>query len=553
LEALLLLANPEHVAKLLAGVDAWNKWREQQQEGVPDLSGASLPDAILDGADLRNADLENANLYRVSLFNADLRKANLTHADLRFATLAKALLNEASLVEADLTSASLGGCDLRGSNLIMARLNRADCVWADFREAGLLGTSFRGAILVGAKINAATLGDAEFSDCDLREVEGLEAVHHSRPSTIGIDTVYRSKGQIPEAFLRGCGVPDDFIAFSKSIAARKEEFYSCFISYSSKDSEFATQLHARLQARNVRCWKDSEDLKIGDRFQEEIETAIRAYDKLLVILSENSVNSPWVEREVQAAFEKERCQSRAVLFPIRLDDAVMDSQRAWAAEIRRVRHIGNFCNWKDEASFQSSLDRLIRDLKSHRLPAETQSSKSERSTSTEQVNADPKFQLLRDAFSRGAELRIEPLIGPDSDNRFNIIELSGLEMKVQKTSSDHQITIPLANIGEILREGREFTLAVGGRIQWITSKGFYKLLPSPPRDEMGVPKIGSPGASDVFALQQKLSQKGYYSQWNHQSDVTVGGYQIAYDDDGRYFRCEGRVMPGSVEILAAKK
>jgi len=110
------------------------------------------------------------------------------------------------------------------------------------------------------------------------------------------------------------------------------------------------------------CWKDSEDLKIGDRFQAEIEIAIRGYDKLLVILSGNSVSSMWVEREVQAAFEKERQHGSTVLFPVRLGDAVMECPLAWAAEIRRTRHIGDFRNLKAR-SFGASLQRLLRDLK----------------------------------------------------------------------------------------------------------------------------------------------------------------------------------------------
>jgi len=122
-------------------------------------------------------------------------------------------------------------------------------------------------------------------------------------------------------------------------------------------------LHTKLQAQNVRCWFAPEDLKIGDRFQERIEESIRLHDKLLVVLSENSVNSAWVEREVQAAFEKEQRKGSTVLFPVRLDDAVMDSPRAWAADIRRTRHIGDFRKWKDHDSFQKSLDRLLRDLK----------------------------------------------------------------------------------------------------------------------------------------------------------------------------------------------
>ena len=50
------------------------------------------------------------------------------------------------------------------------------------------------------------------------------------------------------------------------------------------------------------------------------------------MLSKDSVDSPWVRVEVEAAFEKERKQKRTVLFPIRLDDTVMKTTQAWAAD-----------------------------------------------------------------------------------------------------------------------------------------------------------------------------------------------------------------------------
>jgi hypothetical protein len=150
----------------------------------------------------------------------------------------------------------------------------------------------------------------------------------------------------------------------RSLTGEALEFYSCFISYSTKDQEFADRLYADLQNKGVRCWFAPHDLKIGDRFQEEIEKSIRLYDKLLLILSDNSVNSDWVEREVQAAMEKERRPPKStVLLPIRLDDAVMDSNRAWAADIRRTRHVGDFLKWKDDDSLKNAFERLLRDLK----------------------------------------------------------------------------------------------------------------------------------------------------------------------------------------------
>jgi predicted adenine nucleotide alpha hydrolase (AANH) superfamily ATPase len=110
-------------------------------------------------------------------------------------------------------------------------------------------------------------------------------------------------------------------------------------------------------------WFAPEDLKIGDKFRSRIDEAIRVYDKLLLVLTENSVESPWVEKEVEMAFEKERKQERTVLFQIRLDDAVSDSDGAWAADIRRTRHIGDFKKWKSHDHYQEAFGPLMRDLK----------------------------------------------------------------------------------------------------------------------------------------------------------------------------------------------
>ena len=136
-----------------------------------------------------------------------------------------------------------------------------------------------------------------------------------------------------------------------------------FASYSSQADDFAQRLHADLQQKGVRCWFAPEDLKIGDKFRTRIDESIRVYDKLMVILSENSIRSPWVEEEVEAALEKERKQSKLSLFPIRLDDAVMETEQAWAASLRRTRHIGDFRAWKDHDPYQRSFERLLRDLK----------------------------------------------------------------------------------------------------------------------------------------------------------------------------------------------
>lgn len=357
------MANSEHLAKIKEGVEAWNRWRDAHPEINPDLSGATLSDEDLRKANLRRtnlqrADLENADLAEADLWDAELQYAHLVEVDLNCAKLAGADLRYADLSDADLSDTNLRQAILAGTRLISADLSRADLTRADLITANLDSVDLTDAIL-----DLAICGGTTFGDTDLSDVKGLETVQHEGPSTIGINTIYRSQGKIPLAFLRGAGVPENFIEYMGSLTGKALEFYSCFISYSTKDQEFADRLHADLQNKGVRCWFAPHDLKIGDRFQEVIEERIRVYEKLLLILSESSVNSDWVEREVQAAMEKERRSPGAtVLFPIRLDDAVMQSNRAWASDIRRTRHIGDFRKWKDHDSLKSAFERLLRDL-----------------------------------------------------------------------------------------------------------------------------------------------------------------------------------------------
>src|SRR5512135_3557676 len=157
-----------------------------------------------------------------------------------------------------------------------------------------------------------------------------------------------ARGKSPEAFLRGCGVPEALITYLPSLigAMSPIQFYSVFISYSSKDRDFADRLYADLQAKGIRCWLDHEHLKIGDEIRDVIEVNIRVHDKLLLVLSAHSVASEWVRNEVETALEKERRQGHPVLFPIRLDDAVMEAEAGWAGLVRR-RHIGDFRGWKE--------------------------------------------------------------------------------------------------------------------------------------------------------------------------------------------------------------
>ena len=288
---------------------------------------------------------------------AHLERAELKAADLSGADLSEANLTQANLSGANLSGATLFVANLNETNLSEANLSEAKPAYAKLSEANLFKANFK-----NSNMEHTTVGNI-----DLSTVKELETVRHAGPSTIGIDTIYRSKGNIPEIFLRGTGVPEPFIVQMKALVGAMEpiQFYSCFISYSSNDEEFAERLYADLQSKKVRCWFAPEDMKIGDKIRPRIDEVIRVHDKLLLVLSESSMKSTWVEAEVEAAFERERKQERAVLFPIRLDDAVKEAEakQAWAAHIGRTRHIGDFREWKDHDKYIKAFERLMRDLK----------------------------------------------------------------------------------------------------------------------------------------------------------------------------------------------
>lgn len=137
-----------------------------------------------------------------------------------------------------------------------------------------------------------------------------------------------------------------------------------FISYSSTDESFAKRLRADLKRRRIHCWFAPEDLKIGARIRPAIDEAIQKHDKLLIILSKNSIESAWVEQEVETAMRREREQKETILFPISLDDGVFEKKEGWPAYISNTRNIGDFRGWESAGKYQKAFKRLLRDLTS---------------------------------------------------------------------------------------------------------------------------------------------------------------------------------------------
>jgi maltose alpha-D-glucosyltransferase/alpha-amylase len=208
------------------------------------------------------------------------------------------------------------------------------------------------------------LGVANFSRFSEQAVLDLSTWHGMRPVEVWSRSEYPVIGTEPYSL----NLPPFGFSWFNLVGA--VIFRSCFISYSSKDHEFANRLYDDLRSREVPCWIAARDLGAGNYFRATIEERIRSSERVIVICSDNSFRSDEVALEVAMAREKEirraggqkPSDDTIVLLPIRIDGAFQHTDLPWFTELRNSRHIADFEQWRDSAAYDNALRRLIRDL-----------------------------------------------------------------------------------------------------------------------------------------------------------------------------------------------
>jgi len=317
------MANAKQLALLKKSVGAWNQFRGKDPAVDVDLSQTNLSGVNLATADLYRADLSDANLSR-----------------------------------ANLGVTRLGGADLSGANL---------------REASLVWADLNGANLDRAKIFEATVGSTIFGDVDLSVVKGLATVVHRSPSTIGIDTLLKSGGKIPDEFLRGCGV-DPLIqrmlvgdghsksqAFTEWVSLGHNPLQRCFISYATEDKPFVDRLQKVLNQHKVDYWYAPEHGRWGEELQRQVNLEISLRDRMLLVCSKVSLTKDWVQYEIERGIEQEKKRGARVIFPIMMDDAFLTWNHPRATHIREVL-AADFRKATKGHAFEEQLPRLLKAL-----------------------------------------------------------------------------------------------------------------------------------------------------------------------------------------------
>jgi uncharacterized protein YjbI with pentapeptide repeats len=374
------------------GVELWNQRRAEEQ--TPDVDHADLSDTDLFGADLIRANLSDANLTGANLTGAamvgadlsrsiltdahlsgaDLGGADFIHADLRDADLSGTILSGADLSQANLNGAILRDAHLIGANLRGAHLVGVDLIQANLRDANLSEANLSRAVLVGTKVRRSNLSDALFgwtvvSNVALWRATGLDTIRHLGPSELGGSILYRSDDQIPETFLRGCGVPETLIKHLPLLTVQSEvQFYSCFVCYAAQDKQIAQRLHDELQRLGIRCWLEEKPTPPGEVDEWE-DRGFRFWDKVLLCASQHSLASLWVEDEIDAVLEREREMEKElrrtvrVLFAIDLD-SYLDRWQGAKKDLIITRRVSDLAGWEtDSAKFERGLGQVVQALR----------------------------------------------------------------------------------------------------------------------------------------------------------------------------------------------
>lgn len=359
------MANKRHLSQLSRKrqhgyrATGWNEWRRANPTIKPNLTNATFNRRELFGVDFSHSELEFSHFIHADLEAANFRRANLRKSEFQSANLKNAILIDCNLTDSHLTDANLTRAFLRRANLTNADLRGSILIRADLR---------------GADFTDATIGGTVFGDCDLRGAIGLDTVAHHGPSTVGIDALYASEGDISDVFLRGVGVPEVLITYARALVGTAIEFYSCFISYSHANKSFARRLHDALQGRGIRCWLDEHELLPGDNIYAEVDRGIRLWDKVLLCCSEQSLTSWWVDKEIKIAFEKEQQlwkqdnKEVLALIPLNLDGYLFSGiwQNALATDVR-ARLAADFTGWEfDNEKFEMQFERVVQALRTDR-------------------------------------------------------------------------------------------------------------------------------------------------------------------------------------------
>jgi hypothetical protein len=158
-----------------------------------------------------------------------------------------------------------------------------------------------------------------------------------------------------------------------------------FVSYSGHDKPIVDRIVSELKEDKHDIWLDHLEIKPGDNIEAKIESGLRDADALVVVVSENSFKSPWVQREVAAIALQGISKRRRLIYPLRIDKSPIPS------------YLAEYVVLDLAEDFEAGMQRLKSAL--HRPPSKAVQEKQRSANSAD--NRAVQIASLRDALRSG--------------------------------------------------------------------------------------------------------------------------------------------------------
>jgi hypothetical protein len=154
------------------------------------------------------------------------------------------------------------------------------------------------------------------------------------------------------------------------------KYHSCFISYSVSDQDFADRLFDDLVRQGIKSWFAPHDLVGGRKLLDQIHNALHSHDRVLLILSEDSMRSEWVKTEIAKARKREIAERKGggvgqILCPVGLAPFhVIGDWECFDADIgkdsaREIREyfIPDFHEWHNPSIYALAFNYVLAGLR----------------------------------------------------------------------------------------------------------------------------------------------------------------------------------------------
>ncbi|MFE7558825.1 toll/interleukin-1 receptor domain-containing protein [Kitasatospora sp. NPDC057500] len=344
------------------------------------LGQKNLSDAVFVNCEFDDCILAMGTFDRCEFRGCRLSHINAIQASFIQARFLHCELEQAAFGTADFFKATFRGGTF-GGNYREAFFIRAVFDEVTFRGARFDGAHFGFNVFVATELVATNLDPVVINGlCQIDErtiaasfilnSRALDLVRNQPRDDQAVRDLTRDLAGLERFLVRAGADPDSVRAYRDTARSTREPARpSVFISYSSADESFATELRNQLEANGVDTWFAPHDIRGGRTILEQVTEEIQRRGRMILVLSEASMASNWVATEIRRAVRAERESGTRKLFPIRivaherlLRWELFDADAGYdVARTIREYYIPDFC--ADALALPQAVSRLARDLR----------------------------------------------------------------------------------------------------------------------------------------------------------------------------------------------